>query len=132
MLNPFAQALATPPSRAPSAIQTHTFYVSSAGASVLVHNQHEVSFRVIAADGTTRVVGNALSFPMAQEEIVQGTGRARQLVHTENRVMRTVELRPGETIVIDGFRNPCNNCRGAMHRITRTTPGVTVSIHVVR
>ena len=101
----------------------HTYFVVAGDEGLLVHNQHPLTFTIVDPNGATRVVGNAVSAPMSEEEAALGAGRARAAVHTEARVIRTVPLQPGETLNMEGVLPPCTNCRGAMNALTGSVPG---------
>jgi hypothetical protein len=103
----------------------HTYFVVAGTHSLLVHNQHELSFTVTTASGETRALGNVVSRPMTWFEFVLGFPRSVFAAHTEARLIRTVPLLPGETLTMQGMLKPCTVCRGAMNTLTRTVPGTT-------
>ena len=84
---------------------------------------HGASFRIMRPDGSTRRVGNATSGRMTNGEKAT---RSRSISDTEQRILRTNPLEPGETLVIDGFKPPCRTCQGKMRKATADTPDTTI------
>jgi hypothetical protein len=105
----------------------HTYFVVAGKSSMLVHNQHQLTYTIVDPTGSTRVLGNVVSAPMSAEEAALGAGRARAAVHTEARLIRIVPLQPGETLNMQGFLPPCTNCRGSMNALTAAVPGTTAN-----
>lgn len=105
----------------------HTYFVVAGDVSILVHNQHPLTFRVVDPSGSTRVVGNVVSAPMTAAEKLLGYPRNRMATHTEARLLRTVPILPGETVNMEGVAPPCNNCKGAMNALTESVPGTTAN-----
>ena len=106
------------------AIATHADDVVDAARGL---PNHFASFTVTSADGTNRIVGNAVSGPMVAEELALGAGNARAAVHTEARITRVVPLQPGDTLRIDGMLPPCTRCRGSLNVVTQNVPGTTAT-----
>jgi hypothetical protein len=113
-----------------SVAQFHTYFVVVGPETLLVHNEpkkphHPMSFEVRTPQGNVRVVGNAASAPMSTEEKVLPYPANTNATHTEARTIRTVEVRPGETLNMHGVEPPCTNCRGQMNKMTKAVPGAT-------
>ncbi|MEW8050593.1 MAG: RHS repeat-associated core domain-containing protein, partial [Candidatus Thiodiazotropha sp.] len=95
----------------------------TAGQSTAKTPGHAASFKITRADGSTRVVGNATNGNMSAAEKAT---RSPSISDTEQRIIRTNILEPGETLEIEGFLHPCKTCQGKMRKATRKVPNTTI------